>query len=321
MADLSVIVPARNEIFVKNTIDDILKNIRGDTEVIVVLDGYWPDPPIYDNPRVVIIHHSVSIGQRAACNEAVRLSSAKYIMKVDAHCAFDEGFDSILIDDIEDNSTIVPIMRNLYVFDWVCKQCGQRTYQGPTPTKCSNCGNTVCFEKDIVWIAKKSPQSSSYCFDPQPHFQYFNDFRKRPEGKGDLTESMSLQGSCFMMSRDMYLDLNICDEAFGSWGSQGIEVACKTWLSGGRVLVDHRTWYAHLFRTQGKDFSFPYPMSGSQQKKAMQYAKELFFNNRWHKQVRPLSWLVEKFWPVYKWTEEDLENLKQNEQRNPLLHV
>jgi hypothetical protein len=28
--------------------------------------------------------------------------------------------------------------------------------------------------------------------------------------------------------------------------------------------------------------------------------------------VRPLSWLVEKFWPVKGWTEEDLAKLKAN---------
>lgn len=49
---------------------------------------------------------------------------------------------------------------------------------------------------------------------------------------------------------------------YGSWGNQGIEVACKTWLSGGRVLVNHNTWYAHMFRTQGAEFGFPYPQSG-----------------------------------------------------------
>jgi hypothetical protein len=59
--DLSVLIPARNEIFLKNTIEDILKNMRGDTQVIAVLDGYWPDPPIMDNDRVVLIHHSSAV--------------------------------------------------------------------------------------------------------------------------------------------------------------------------------------------------------------------------------------------------------------------
>jgi hypothetical protein len=169
----------------------------------------------------------------------------------------------------------------------------------------------------MVWIAKHNPQSTSYCFDATPHFQYFEDWKHRPAYQEDkknlgLTETMSLQGSCWMLTREKYWELNICDEGFGSWGSQGIEVAAKTWLSGGRVLVNHNTWYAHMFRTQGGDFGFPYPISGRDQDKAKAYARELFFNNKWDKQIYPLSWLVEKFWPVRGWTEQDLANLKQN---------
>ena len=127
-----------------------------------------------------------------------------------------------------------------------------------------------------------------------------------------LTQTMSLQGSCWMLTRDKYRELNISDENFGSWGSQGIEVAVKTWLSGGQVLVNHKTWYAHMFRTQGGDFGFPYPISGKDQAKAKSFTRDLFFNNKWDKQKRPLSWLVEKFWPVKGWSDEDLAKLKAN---------
>jgi hypothetical protein len=102
----------------------------------------------------------------------------------------------------------------------------------------------------------------------------------------------------------------------GSWGSQGIEVACKFWLTGGRVVINHRTWYAHMFRTQGGDFSFPYPQKESKVQEAKKKARELFFNNKFDKAIYPLSWLVEKFWPVKGWTEEDLKKLKEGQQ-NP----
>jgi hypothetical protein len=39
-------------------------------------------------------------------------------------------------------------------------------------------------------------------------------------------------------------------------------------------------------------------------------ARETFFNNAWSQQVHPLSWLVEKFWPVKGWTEDDLARIK-----------
>ncbi|MBI2049656.1 glycosyltransferase [Candidatus Roizmanbacteria bacterium] len=320
MKDLSILIPSRNEMFLKNTIDDILKNIGADTEVIAVLDGAWADPPIPQHERVNVIYVPESIGQRAATNLACKLSKAKYVMKIDAHCSFDKGFDIKMLEAFKasgDNVTMVPTMRNLWAFSWKCYKCGWKKYQGPTPKKCDDCGDTKHMKRKMIWIGKERPQSNSYCFDAEPHFQYFNEYTKRPEYKKNLedsglTETMSLQGSCWVLTRDKYWELNICDEKFGSWGSQGIEVAVKTWLSGGRVLVNHKTWYAHMFRTQGGDFGFPYPISGKDQKKAKDFARDLFFNNKWDKQVHPLSWLVGKFWPVRGWSDEDLAELKAN---------
>lgn len=317
--DISIIIPARSEMFLARTIQDILEHKRGKTEIIAVLDGAWADPAIPDHPDVKILYYPEAIGQRATTNVGVRLSRAKYVIKCDAHCSFDEGFDLKMLEAFKvagDNAIIVPVMRNLHAFDWVCKKCGDRRYQGPTPTSCPKCDNTKNFERDMKWIGKPSPQSTSYCFDSEPHFQYFKEYAKRPEYKKalteiGLTETMSLQGSFFMIPRKKYWELNICDEAFGSWGSQGIETACKTWLSGGRVLVNHKTWYAHLFRTQGGDFGFPYPQSGKKVQDAKKYARNLFFNNRWDKQIYPLSWLVERFWPIRDWSENDLKIIQE----------
>lgn len=314
MKDLSILIPARNEEFLKRTVEDILANIEAETEIIVVLDGYETDLPL--NPRLRVICNQESIGQRAATNQACKLSSAKYVMKVDAHCAFDKGFDRKMLEafkEVGDDVTMVPTMRNLHVFDWVCPT-GHRRYQSPSgPCKAClpsgmECGQPT--KKDIVWIPKKKPESRSYCFDHEPHFQYFNQFTKRPGYGGDMTESMSIQGSCFMLTRAKYWELDVCNETFGSWGSQGIEVACKTWLSGGRVIVNHRTWYAHMFRTQGGDFGFPYPITNEQTNKAKQLSKKIWFDNLWPKQIYPLSWLLEKFWPVPGWTEEEFAKLK-----------
>lgn len=283
--------------FTARTVQDILDHIEMDTEVIVVLDGAWSDPGIPQHPRVNIIFLPESIGQRAATNLACRLSKAKYVMKVDAHCAFDQGFDRKLIEDMHDDWTVVPTMRNLHAFDWVCPD-GHRRYQSPSGP-CRECGKPTI--RDIVWIAKTRPESNSFCFDSEPHFQYFNEY---PGRHGELTETMSLQGSCFMMTREKYWQLNVCDESFGSWGSQGIEVACKTWFSGGKVIVNHKTWYAHMFRTQGGDFSFPYEQKERNIRKAKQLAKKRFF-------TKDLIWLLEKFWPVKGWTEDDLAQLKK----------
>lgn len=284
--------------FLERTIRDILSSIRADTEIIAVLDGEWADPGIPDNPRVTLIYHPESIGQRAAVNEAARLSSSKYIMKVDAHCTFEEGFDVKMLGCMEPDMTMIPVMRNLHAFDWVCPD-GHRRYQSPSGP-CSVCGKPT--ERDIVWIAKTNPASRAYRFDRNLHFQYWSDYKKRQTG--DLVETMSIQGSCFLVTRDKYFELDLCDEKHGSWGQQGTEVACKTWLSGGRVIVNRKTWYAHLFRTQGGDFGFPYSNPGDAQERARIYSKWLWLGNNWCKAIHPLSWLIEKFAPVPDWEPE-----------------
>ena len=317
--ELSILIPSRSEMFLARTIEDILANIEADTEIIATLDGKWAEPSIPQHERVNIFYVPEAIGQRAAANLACQLSKAKYVMKIDAHCSFDKGFDRKMLEAFKetgDNVTMVPTMRNLWAFDWKCYKCGWKKYQGPTPEKCDQCGETTKMKRKMMWVGKERPQSNSYSFDAEPHFQYFNDYTRRPEYQKDLeatglTETMSLQGSCFMMTRNKYWELNICDEGLGNWGNQGIEVAVKTWLSGGRVMVNHKTWYAHMFRTQGGDFGFPYENSGKEVARTKKKVRDLFWSNKFPKQIRPLHWLLEKFWPVPGWTQEDLDNLKK----------
>jgi hypothetical protein len=320
MAQLTIIIPARNEMFLKNTIEDILAHKEADTEINALLDGQWADPPIPQYPGVNLIYVNKAVGQRGGANLAAKLSRAKYIMKVDAHCSFDQGFDRKMLEAYKltgDNVTMVPTMRNLWAFEWACyhNYCGWKKYQGPTPEVCPNCGKSNKLKRRMKWIGKERPQSNSFSFNAEPHFQYFNEYKKRPEYREDLarnniTKSMSLQGSAFMLTREKYWELDICGEELGNWGNQGVEVACKTWLSGGQVLVNHNTWYAHLFRTQGGDFGFPWKVSGRETERTKNNVKNLIWGGKFNRQIYPLSWLIEKFWPVPGWTQEQLDALK-----------
>jgi hypothetical protein len=215
--------------------------------------------------------------------------------------------------ELGDNVTITPQLRNLHAFDWVCEKCGNRWYQGPTPTFCysdyngkvknEKCDGTK-FKRDMLWEPRSGTRSSAFRFDTTLHFQYWRELRDRTKFGNNYCETFSLQGSCFMLTREKYWELDICEENFGSWGQQGTEVACKTWLSGGRVITNMNTWYAHLFRTQGGDFSFPYPQSGRQIENARKYSRDLFLENTWKGQKYPLSWLLDKFKPIPEWHDE-----------------
>jgi hypothetical protein len=196
-----------------------------------------------------------------------------------------------MMADMQDNWTMVPLMRNLHAFDWVCPD-GHRRYQGPSGV-CDKCGKETT--RDILWKPKENPRSIAYRFDKEMHFAYWNDWGKKQPG--ELTESLSIQGSCFMVTRDKYFDLDLCSEEFNSWGQQGVEVACKTWLSGGRVIINRKTWYAHMFRTQGGDFSFPYENPQSKVVENRKISRELFAEDKWPKAIHKFQWLINKFQP------------------------
>ena len=322
--DLSVIITARNEEFLSRTVEGVLKAKRGKTEIIVILDGSWADPPIEDHPDVTIIYHKESVGQRQAINEAIKLSRAKYIMKLDAHCIMDEGFDVKLMADCEYDWTVVPRLYNLHAFNWRCKKCGNTWYQGPIPTFCCSDDqgkkkNDKCdskkFRRVMIWKPRWHKQSDHMRFDNDLKFGYWGSFKNRKEGQGDISDTMSLLGACFFMHRQRYWDLGGSEESWGSWGQQGTEIACKTWLSGGRLVVNKKTWYAHMFRTQGGSFGFPYPQSGNQVARARQKSKEMFRDGKWDKAIHPLSWLLEKFWPIPGWSQKDLDEQYKREGR------
>ena len=304
MPELSVIIPSRNERWLKNTVEDILAHMEADTEVIVIADGAWPDPRLDQHERVHIIHHPTSVGQRAATNEGARVSTATFVMKADAHCAFDQGFDRKIMEPYKTGElgrevTSVPTMYNLHVFDWVCTKCQHRHYQGPTPTECPKCKAPKAMERELIWKPRLSRRSDYMRFDHELHFQYWGAFGHRPEAKADIVDQMCCVGACWMMRRDRYWEIEGMDEGHGSWGQMGVELACKSWLSGGRQVVNKRTWFSHLFRTQGGDFGFPYPNPGVD--KARNYSRRMWLGNLWKKQTRPFAWLIEHFAPVPDW--------------------
>lgn len=303
MADLSILIPARNEQFLAQTIDNIIENIQGDTEIIAVCDGNWPSPPVQDRPNVHLIYHPESIGQRQAVNEAARISTSKYIMKLDAHCAVAPGFDVVLMADCEPDWTVVPRMFNLHAFDWQCGACGYRTYQGPQPERCKNCDSDDGFEQVIVWRPRWSRKTDFARFDATLRFQYWGAYGKRLGGQGEIADTMCFVGAAFFMERARYWELGGLDERHGSWGQMGVEISCKSWLSGGRQVTNKKTWFAHMFRTQS-GFGFPYPNSGSAVEQARQHSRWLWLGGNWEGATHPLSWLIDKFSPVPDWGEQ-----------------
>jgi len=313
MSKVSIIIPARNEFLLGRTIESILESAEGEIEVIAVLDGYWPEP-IKDDPRVTLIHHVTPVGQRVAVNEAARIAKGKYILKTDAHSMFDKGFDVKLIEDCEYDWTVIPRMYNLHAFDWVCEG-GHNFYQDKYPPeggKCKECGKPVKIE--WVWKPRFHKKTDFMYMDKDLKVQYWYRYAKRKESKGDIVDIMNGVGACWFQHKKRFFELGGLDESHGSWGQVGVEVGCKAWLSGGRHVVNRKTWFAHMFRTT-KEFTFPYEIKVKQQDQARQYSRDLWLNDKWPLAKRPFKWLLEKFQPIPTWEPVKLAKKK------PLLSV
>lgn len=322
MPDLSVLIPARKEEWLARTCADVLEHSELDTEVIAVIDGEHLGERPAPHERLRLIELTDSIGQRAATNLAAREARGRYVMKLDAHCALDQGFDRKCLEALEGHLdwTLVPTQRNLHVFDWVCVACGHHTYMGPSLAQCEKCGFTEMQRREMIWQPRGGTRTDFWRFDHELHFQYRGEWKGRrvEDPDGNIADTMSLIGACWVMSRERFFELGGMDECHGSWGQMGTEVACKTWLSGGRLVVHRGTWFAHMFRTRA-DFSFPYPMQWSVQEKAREYSRNLWLNDGWPGQVLSLAWLVNKFKPLPGWHEpagaETLRHIRESERR------
>ena len=314
MPRLSVVIPSRNEQFLLPTIQDILKNRRLDTEVIAILDGAWPTEPLPDHPDVHLVYHPVSIGQRAATNEGVRISRAEFVMKADGHVAFDEGFDAKLIGcydsgELDRTVTSIPAQHRLHCYNRRCKACGYVDGQGPMDAKCVKCEAKGQFEMQMVWKPRRTP-TTSWVADSVLHYQY--DAKDRCRLNRGCHDVMTGLGACFLLKRDRYHELDGFDESIGSWGQFSQELSCKTWLSGGRQVCNTNTWFAHFFKVGG--IGMGYPLTGTEQERARKRARDIWFNNRWKGQKLPLEWWVRKFLPIHnkdgpRWDDDALAKL------------
>jgi len=270
---LSVILPARNEPYLQKTINSLLENATGEIEVIAVLDGYWPDPPIDDDKRVVLIHRSEARGMRAGINSAVAIARGEFLMKADAHCLFGPGFDEILSGDCKENQVMVPRRYALDVEKWQIEERKDNKY----PIDYMYLDNTL---HGVVWTEKNH--------DPALKDKLIDDV-------------MSNQGSVWFMPKTLFHKLDLMDEEhWGTFWNEFQEVGIKAWLGGYEVKVNKKTWYAHWHKTEGRGYSLP----SEQQKIGQAWTnKWMEFGKAWDKQIHPIEWLVKKFAPVPTWPE------------------
>lgn len=274
---VSIIIPSRNEPFLRKTVEDILQKAQGEIEVIVVLDGYWDTPP--EDPRVRVLHRGKSHGMRNGITSAAAIARGKYLLKCDAHVMFDEGFDVKLAADCEPDWVVIPRRKRLDAENWCIQDVGK---------------------PDIDYEYLSYPDDPNDFGGPGLNGRVWNERAK--ERKDILIdENMSFQGSCWFMHKDYFNFLELMDEEnYGTFSNEAQEIGLKAWLSGGKVMTNKKTWYAHLHK--GKKMGRGYFLDKRTVEKGAAYTRK-WMNEFpvWHKQKYSLLWLIRRFKNVPGW--------------------
>jgi len=279
---VSVVIPARNEIYLQKTILDLLEKATQDIEVIAVLDGYWPSAEeIVDDPRVIYIHFSESRGMRQAINSGMAVAKGEFVMKLDAHCMFSKGFDEALKADCKDNWVVVPTRKRLDPEKWEVIEDGR---------------------PDMSYEYLAYPEDPSVWGGKGIQGKEWRDKNSDLKLKGKLIDDiMSSQGSCWFTRRDYFYWLELMDEEnYGEFTKEMQEIGLKCWLGGGRMIVNKKCWYAHWHKTKGRGYS----LNKEQWRKGTEYTNKWLKGKVWHKQIHSLGWLIKRFWPVPTWPEK-----------------
>ncbi len=274
MAKVSIIIPSRNEKYLAKTVEEAFSKARGKIEVIVVLDGPTSDPLPSPRPNLKLIKKSVPHGLRVAINMAAQKATGKYLLKTDAHCMFDIGYDLILQRDCQEDWVIVPRRH------WMDSK-------KPRPWK------VVPNKEPADYHYLTFPWSSSgLSLNTAIWYQ-----RCRERQDVNVDETMAIHGSMWFTNTDYFLDkLGGFDTKNFGYYAEHIEIILKTWLSGGRVMVNKNTWYAHLQDVTAVDRLWPEKLSDM--KASHIRIAEYWVNNQWKKQIHGFDWLIDKFWPL-----------------------
>lgn len=258
---LSIIIPCYKDPLLQKTVADILEKAEGKIEIIVVLNGYTPDKPLKEDSRVTVLKFDKNQGMRAAINFGMSAAKGEYVMKTDAHCAFDQGFDVKLLSQIENNWVVVPRRYKLDIEKWEIME-DPIDYERLLTDRSDKIGG-------VQW-SKRAIDRKDILID----------------------ENMVFQGSCYVMSRQHWDSMGFLqEEGYGPFAQEAIEISLKTWLSGGKVMTNKNTWYAHKHRR----FKRTYSINQSEVDSGNQYSMDFWLNDRWEKRTHDLEWLMNRF--------------------------
>lgn len=291
---VSVVVPSRNERHLQRTVTDLLTKAAGDLEIIAVYDGWWPDPPLQDDPRIKILHHSEPKGMRPSINSAAQMATGQYLLKCDAHMIFGEAYDEIMKLDCEDDWLMVPTRHSIDGEAW--ERDGADT--------------AVRYRHwNHHWLTYpwKSSMYGSGFHAVTPDYQ-MNKLLNAEREAFQLDDLMSFQGSCWFQHTANFHRLGPLDSTYlGPFYQEAQQIGLRQWITGGKCVLTRKTFAAHWHKgkeSQGADGrkGRGFRLDLKEKRRAEAYYTDYWINNRYPGATRTFESLVEQFWPMLsKW--------------------
>ena len=131
-----------------------------------------------------------------------------------------------------------------------------------------------------------------------------------------IDETSQIHGSGWFMTKDRFFELGGFPEIDpNGHGQEPIWLALKNWLMGGKVMVNKKTWYAHLhqdgsvkgYRYTREEERYTYNMTATHWMADKE--PNLIYN---------IEWFIEKFMPMPSWPDDWKKQLADWRKQNGL---
>lgn len=267
---VSVIIPSRNDKFLTQTVQGLFEKAQAEVEVIAIIDGPTDYPLTFEHPLLKVIYSPVATGMRNSINLGVDASSGEYLMKSDSHCAYSEGYDTLLSAECDENWMVIA-RRNELDANWEFSDTTACDYWYLGSPWTSSQG----FMRDCRWISRQQARMDI-----------------------PLDETMTISGSMWFMSKTHFEQRieHMNYELFGPWSGEPQELSCKTWLRGGKVMVNKRVTYGHIRPTHGVERG--YHITWRHALRGLRAITQYVATDQLPNRIHNLEWWVDRFWPL-----------------------
>ena len=298
----SILIPAREEkeFNLMRTIDSIYANAIGEFEIIIGFNGSVSYIERFFNeqqyPNLEVITFPRNVGIKININVLAAMATGKYLFKLDAHTAVGKGFDEILKADMQDDWIVMPRFK-IIKDDWSIQiRDGQEEYY------------------DYFYLCCPFTDPRGFRFKAGGHWKERT--QERLESHPGVDETPQIHGSGWMMTKDRFFELGgfPLQDPYGH-GQEAQWLALRNWLKGGKVMVNKKTWYAHLHQgNQDKGYHY----TRQEEEYTYNWTARHFMLNKEPNLIHDMAWFVDtKFPNMPTWPSNWEELQAQYERSNP----